>query len=454
MKIGIPKRFIEHSVLGKVFGRLGLLPKQAGALSEVAACGHIAFFLRPRDIVDLVRDGCIDVGLVYSEWLPKPALDTLILGSLESYKAQLAILASSHNEPFLSLESFLQGTGLQCPTIVTEFQGFAEGVLRNRLSDFKLLTTHGSTEGLVPHIADLAIECIETGRSALVNGLYILEVVKESRVHIIVNSRSYSRLQDSVDSFQRELLRLELEEKASAMGGSQWIDLEKCSPESRYMIHRLHEEHGNRHDIFQFDSFTSKRPVLRHIALRQGTVSLSSFESTLKQCFERDFAHKDEEDPKDCLLLMLYVFDKVTRELFSSSSHLYVEGDEEVLNLYRCSGRLHFDPSATRGVLLLLRDLGLIYRFDVACSLLSSLELSAQIRLCGWGRKYVESFLLNGLVRVPWAEIAERMKSQLVSILSPYSEDYMEYLRMLRGGGSQLQRCYTLRERLPLRIVI
>ncbi|SEE29476.1 ATP phosphoribosyltransferase [Streptomyces sp. 2131.1] len=156
-----------------------LLPRSEAA---VTAYGEIAGdmparhrFLRMPDIPDLVAEGLLDVGIAGEEWLVDSGADVVRVAPLCWYHVRICALHLPGSAP--------QDGPVR---VVSEYPRIAHDFGRARWGeDFSLRTVRGSVEHYLPDLADVAVECVETGESMRRKGLVATETLFEADVWMV-----------------------------------------------------------------------------------------------------------------------------------------------------------------------------------------------------------------------------------------------------------------------------
>ena len=127
------------------------------------------------DVARLLRNNVLDLGLAGDEWLMETG------GSSDrrcfearSYEASVCLLmAEDDHRPLRRIRS-----------VVTPYPRLARSLLSATAPDLQIVPVSGSSEALVPDIADACIEVVETGASAALNGLVIRESFARVTTHL------------------------------------------------------------------------------------------------------------------------------------------------------------------------------------------------------------------------------------------------------------------------------
>ncbi|WP_331759803.1 hypothetical protein [Streptomyces anulatus] len=156
-----------------------LLPRSEAAVVTLAdsAPGVILYprYLRMPDIPDLVAEGLVDVGVVGEEWLVESAADVVRVAPLCWYHVRICALCGPAGIP--------QGSKVR---VVSEYRRIAGDFAAGRWgASSTQRIVRGSVEHYLPDLADVAIECVETGESMRRRGLVAVETLFEADVWLI-----------------------------------------------------------------------------------------------------------------------------------------------------------------------------------------------------------------------------------------------------------------------------
>ena len=172
IRIGLPKgRMAAESA--RFCGALGVQIRP-GVLRYVTAVGGLdvsVLLVKAPDVARLLRRNLLDLGLTGDEWLMETgAPPDRRCFEARSYVASVCLLmAGDDPRPPRSIRS-----------VVTPYPNLARSLLRGIAPDAEIIAVSGSSEALVPDIADACLDLVETGTSAALNSL----VVRRSFNHV------------------------------------------------------------------------------------------------------------------------------------------------------------------------------------------------------------------------------------------------------------------------------
>jgi ATP phosphoribosyltransferase len=182
IRLGLPKGRMTAET-DKFCGALGvnLAP---GVLSYRTALGSLevaVFLVKAPDVARLLRRNLLDLGLAGDEWLMETGAspDHRCLET-RSYEASLCLLmaADDPRPPW----------HIRC--VVTPYPNLAGNLLRQTASQPEIIAVNGSSEALVPGIADACVDVVETGTSAALNALVVRESFGYVTTHLARSPKS------------------------------------------------------------------------------------------------------------------------------------------------------------------------------------------------------------------------------------------------------------------------
>jgi ATP phosphoribosyltransferase len=165
IKIGLPKgRMAAESA--RFCGALGVQVRP-GVLRYLTAVGGLdvaILLVKAPDVARLLRRNLLDLGLTGDEWLMETGVSAdLRCFEARSYVASVCLLMAEWDErPPRSVQS-----------VATPYPNLARNLLRGIAPEAKVMAVSGSSEALVPDIADACLDLVETGTSAALNSLVV-----------------------------------------------------------------------------------------------------------------------------------------------------------------------------------------------------------------------------------------------------------------------------------------
>jgi ATP phosphoribosyltransferase len=182
IKIGLPKgRTASDSE--RFCAALGV-ETRPGVLSyrtTVGDLGIAVFLLKMPDVARLLRSNVLDLGLAGDEWLMEAGVSSdRRCFEARSYEASVCLLmAEDDYRPPRRIRS-----------VVTPYPRLARSLLSATAPDLQIVPVSGSSEALVPDIADACIDLVESGTSAALNALVIRESYQRVTTHLVRSETS------------------------------------------------------------------------------------------------------------------------------------------------------------------------------------------------------------------------------------------------------------------------
>lgn len=147
--------------------------------------------LRPQEIPTYVEDGFFDIGVTGEDWIAETGADVVKVAPL-AYSKQT-------DKPVKVVLAVPSDSGITAPEqikpdsrISTELPNITKAYFERLGIPVKIFLSYGATEAKVPEIVDAIVDLTETGSTLRKNGMEIVDVVMESRTHLIANKSCYS----------------------------------------------------------------------------------------------------------------------------------------------------------------------------------------------------------------------------------------------------------------------
>lgn len=181
IRIGFPKgRMLAQSA--RFCAALGVELKP-GKLRHVTRVGNLAVtihLLKAQDIGRMLATQLLDLGLTGDEWLMEtgvpPECRCLETGS---YRANLGLLMASYDSrPSRCIRS-----------IATPYPRLTRRLMRDVAPGAEVLAVSGSSEALVPDLADACVDIVESGNTAALNELVVRQSLAEVTTHLVRSPR-------------------------------------------------------------------------------------------------------------------------------------------------------------------------------------------------------------------------------------------------------------------------
>jgi len=140
---------------------------RVGVLSYRAMVGSLpvsVHLMKAPDVARLLSKNLLNLGLTGDEWLMEAGVSPdHRCFEARSYEASICLLMARNDHRPLSRVRF----------VVTPYPNLARSLLRGTAPGSVIMAVGGSTEALVPDIADACVDVEETGTSAALNALAI-----------------------------------------------------------------------------------------------------------------------------------------------------------------------------------------------------------------------------------------------------------------------------------------
>jgi ATP phosphoribosyltransferase len=146
--------------------------------------------LRPQEIPTYVEEGLFDLGVTGEDWIAETGADVVKVTALE-YSKQTdrpvkIVLAAPRDAGIRRPEDLPPGS-----RISTELPNVTRAYFERLGIPVRIFLSYGATEAKVPEIVDAIVDLTETGSTLRRNGMEIVDVLMESRTHLIANTAAY-----------------------------------------------------------------------------------------------------------------------------------------------------------------------------------------------------------------------------------------------------------------------
>jgi len=181
--------------------------------------------LRPQEIPTYVEDGFFDIGVTGEDWIAETGADVVKVTALEySKRTDLPVkivVAVPESAGITSADQIKPDS-----RISTELPNLTKAYFERLGIPVKVFLSYGATEAKVPDIVDAIVDLTETGSTLRKHGMRIVDVIMESRTHLIANKRTYGDpakrraidelkilLRGAIDARGRVLVKLNVSEE-------------------------------------------------------------------------------------------------------------------------------------------------------------------------------------------------------------------------------------------------
>jgi ATP phosphoribosyltransferase len=189
LRLAIPKGRLEAPVLGLLADAgypMSLASERDYRLR--APEGIAARRFKPRSIPELVDLGAMDLGFtgldVTREAGGERAVPVVDLGL---NRVQIVVATP------VEKTGILDAPPRRPLVVATEYPDLAEAWMMARGLAHVVLHTHGSTEAYLPDLADVIVDCVETGATLAANGLTAVETLFESTTWAVADRELLAR---------------------------------------------------------------------------------------------------------------------------------------------------------------------------------------------------------------------------------------------------------------------
>jgi len=143
-------------------------------------CSIGIYLLKAPDIARLVKDDSLDIGLTGDEWLLENGISPdCWYVEAGSYVASVCLLMAGDDRRSSDLVR----------SVATPYPNLARTFLDGAASCARIVTVSGSSEALVPDVCDACLDLVETGDTALSNGLIVRKVFRQVTTHVARSDR-------------------------------------------------------------------------------------------------------------------------------------------------------------------------------------------------------------------------------------------------------------------------
>lgn len=189
MRVAVPKGRLAAGVMlwfdtepaRQVFGEISF-PNERSYRGVSSRPDVQVSLIKPRAIPQLLSLGFFDVGFCGLDLLVEAAYhQVLSLIDLNLNQVQLRVGVP------LEKRGILENPPARPLIIATEYPGMAEQWAFEKGLACIVVQTFGGTEAYVPDIADIVIDCVETGATLEANGLVPVDLLMKSSTYLIAS---------------------------------------------------------------------------------------------------------------------------------------------------------------------------------------------------------------------------------------------------------------------------
>lgn len=146
--------------------------------------------LRPQEIPTYVEDGFFDVGVTGEDWIAETGANVVKVTALD-YSKQT-------DRPVKIVLAVPREAGIEKPEdippnarVSTELPNLTTAYFEKLGIPVRVFLSYGATEAKVPEIVDAIVDLTETGSTLRRHGMEIIDVLMESRTHLIASQAAY-----------------------------------------------------------------------------------------------------------------------------------------------------------------------------------------------------------------------------------------------------------------------
>lgn len=183
MKLAVPKGRLQQPALA-ILTEAGFpfRPVAERAYRLAGPEGFDARLFKPRSIPELIDLGAVDAGLTGLDVVRDAAVEHAVC-HVDLGLNRVRIIVATPAEK----AGILAAPPPRPLVVATEYPHLAETWMMNRGLSHVVLRTHGATEAYLPDVADVIVDCVETGATLAANGLVVVEELFESTTWLVVH---------------------------------------------------------------------------------------------------------------------------------------------------------------------------------------------------------------------------------------------------------------------------
>lgn len=177
LRIGLPKGVVKQKSMSLIEQLVGS-PINRKKLFHTDGRHFEFFLLKHRDIPHLLENGELDVGITSTEWILERRIPLHVLTELDWCDTRISLIGTRNGKDRKSDKP------LRC---VTEFPNITKAYLEEAAlqHNVTLVNLSGSSEGLVPHVFDCCVDCVETGETLAEHDLVEWKTIVESKIVVV-----------------------------------------------------------------------------------------------------------------------------------------------------------------------------------------------------------------------------------------------------------------------------
>jgi ATP phosphoribosyltransferase len=455
MRLGLPKGRLTATT-ERVLQALGV-PNGSRSTYRIVAGDLTIWLLKMRDIPALVATGALDLGIAPDEWIEECGDGCDRLASLDGYHTRVSVLVPRQRPVRLEVVERLR--------VATEFPNVTRRYFAGKVANLEVIEVHGSCEAYPLELADVVVDCVESGETARRHGLEECEPVLECGLHLIGSASARdsracgdlaARIVSAIDGRGSAVAA-----HASGRAPATTLRLHDLPPDLRAAllpVVRRDKEHpigaGRAARLLHPRGGTPTYLALWDRELRVSASGLGS----RSEMFQSLDAHITAGGLRECspdifhLVALLSVWDDVIREVDLYPGRVYLASEEAARRLFPVAGLDLLSPHKFATLLLEAQALELVYRFPVAYKFRGRYGGENQCRLNGWGRR-----LARRAMQDPGsAALCERARAALRRHLIEHRDAYASHIEYVSSEGLATAPAdsWSLANELPVPILL
>jgi ATP phosphoribosyltransferase len=447
VRIGLPKgRLIGISE--RALRGLGI---ERGSASVYRLRGEdvTVWLLKMCDIPRLVEAGDLDIGIAPDEWIEEAGPTCERVASFDGYTTRVSVLAPDDHPNGMDGDQGLR--------VATSFPNVARRFLASRTSNLGVLEVHGSAEAYPPELADVVVDCVETGGTAREHGLVEVESLLDSRLHLITRPGGAQEAGEVV----ARLIRILDGSPSGSAEPAPAVRFHELPPYLRAALLACVREGGPRQvdgiGAVEVRPRSDDEPVYMTVWDRGLELSLPDgvgaerLQEALESLLAAGGLRRDAPD-LFTLVVLLSLWDDLIRDVGLYAGRVYMASEEATRRLLPLAGVEPPAPERFTQLLLEAQALELMYRFPVAYKFRRSYGLENQCRLNGWGRRLARRVVGHEAS----ARESEQWRERLRCHLEEHADAYRQHIEHVGSEGLATAPAdsWALSARLPVPILL
>ncbi len=186
IKVGLPKGNIYTKSIDLVEQITGNKIKKGTLFVEYE--NYIFYFVKHRDIPNLIDSGKLDFGITSQEWLYESEKNLIEFKKLDWCDTSICLISNNRESQFNNCVS-------EYPNLTKKFF-----TTNNITANIEYVS--GSCEALVPTMFDCCVGCVESGKTLRENNLMVIEKIIDSKIVFIgKDNEKYKSITKIINNF-------------------------------------------------------------------------------------------------------------------------------------------------------------------------------------------------------------------------------------------------------------